>query len=67
MNASPFRIEPVSSAHLTPSRPTTSHHCNAERKHYPSRTSNLSSVSRNLFADSFFSHSSHLPDVRSLR
>ena len=67
MNGSPFRSTPVPSAHMTPSRPTTSHHCNAERKHYPSRTSDLSNISRNLFADSFSLHSSNLRDVRSLR
>ena len=55
MNGSPFRSLPTDvQDYYTPSRKTTPHHCNADRKNYPSYGSqqvNLSTLNRNLFGE----------------
>lgn len=55
MNGSPFRsFDPSSQLYVTPSRKTTPHHCNADRKvmhNYCLPQADMNGLSRNLFGD----------------
>lgn len=55
MNGSPFRtFDPTSQHFVTPSRKTTPHHCNADKKTMPAcsiELTDLSGLSRNLFGE----------------
>lgn len=63
MSDSPFRnIGGSSQLFLTPSRKTTPHHCNADRKVMPAcnvQQADLSSLSRNLFGQENYSRQSN--------
>lgn len=66
MNGSPFRTFDPSSQHfVTPSRKTTPHHCNADKKIMPIcpiQQADLAGLSRNLFGEEVFNRqpSNHL-------